>query len=765
MKKIFTKNTSRAFTVLLALMFVFSNSCRKKEIEQNFSPISGNANTGGVANITNQPFQIMNSVEIAHKSEFPAFHVMKNGAAMSTLVGGMEAPNPFNEGFHIIIGVGDMLWKMHSQKIMAQNYAEVESQIAGIANQVTQLQTSINELSAEMQIVDLQLQNFINNMATAPYLINIDEAMDSLSPDGLLYFARMGHLIQTGQSTMDTNVLKQEADVFYQKYLYGSGNLDMKLQIDQLYDLICPATSLNQGVLFTFTEQCILENWSSKPSFSNPENVLKVYCLLENYFMQILNSQFEALLVISNIANKQDHSFNTFKTYYQGDFTNKIKAELDNFMQATNYLLINMVDFRTTDRYDNETTQYRDYGLAPDPNLVSAAARSEFLYNIINQALGHNPSTTGGCIIVGTNYGNESSGSLNNLTVNIGGLNVTNDANKTSIASQSQFPYASWAGYSPSIVSPDNHYNIYRYSCINQISNNSNIDIKVLNPFWFSNKPTQIGVTVTPLYYNPQYPDKAPSTIRTTTNCVQFAYFSASWFWGTQMLTMSDRVLQRADLFSPYFYVNVDVQQQQNVPCVVVYDDHDGGNSYFLDKDNTYYQGYFHRGGLGLSTFGYNGNIPTDCWTTGGWEQYSFMDCFRANITISPTMVSGGAIKIFTNAHVTANLSGGYADELANLCLVYQIGTKMNTNVDNFLSNSADLVNVLSEYMGTQYANTVQTSSNSINSGAYNFVFSWDYNYKDDAQYDKHASTTRALDFEFTPNTQVVYTGNYHPWQ
>jgi hypothetical protein len=643
-------------------------------------------------------------------------------------------------------------------------FNKVKTQLASISNQLTQLQASVNQLSVQLQLVDLNIQNQINGMASNEYITNIRAAMDSTTPDGLLYFPRTAYLISTGQSAIDTTTLQSQANYFYNKYLYGSGSLDMKNQIDQIYRLICPINQMNSGVLLTFTQQQILKNFATHSQIAQVGNALEVYCLLENYYIQMVNAQFQAMTILANLYNKEDPSFETFKFYVRDEFSAQIREENETFMNIAAFLLINICDFRTSTRFAYDM-QYSDYGLAPDKYAGNAMARAQFLCNMLDCALDQPFCVVGGTVITCQNYTNGVDPIVNSISMTIGNKSMPNEANTSFIGCPSQFPYPYWKVINePEVATsfPDNKYNIYRFE--NTDTNlTGNVPVYINNNYWERSGTKQIGGTVQVKYYNPKFPNAAPTTSPSKTNFFPFGYYTASWMWGYPWLKINKNNWQRpvgnvcSDFLTKAQYNKSGVPETfdgQQVPYYVYVQDYpkqgDGG---VVMDNGTPANNAMYLTAPGCTNFGFKGGFKVDVLNQNEAVDYWYTQFY----SYGGAPISGG-VQIYANATMSSYGGSTNMSQFNKFNFRFKGGTGWNTDSHGSFTNKADIFQVDLPTLGTSSTSSVviKTITHEI---TYPVSFSFElYNYALTGQ------TTVSNNFQCSYNAMVVYTGNYDTW-
>jgi len=268
---------------------------------------------------------------------------------------------------------------------------------------------------------------------------------------------------------------------------------------------------------------------------------MAAYMLFETYFLEIVNNQFQCVMIWSNACNYFDTTGYEANLYYTGRFRQDIIKEVTAFLAITDYLSINLSDYRHFVNWDADYP-YNQCGLAPDFLFTQILARSQFIANLIYDGLGLSYPVMCGTIITPNKYANEYGSDVDSIALSSNVKQLTSTAKVL----PSQFPYTYWTNIPGNVTCyPDNKWNVYRFGKMGigdpgwpatavalQVIDNGNGYYP-----WSHYQPCKGNVT--PLYYNPQNPNQSSKSY-TPTCTMQFGYFAARWNWGFQFITMRE---------------------------------------------------------------------------------------------------------------------------------------------------------------------------------------------------------------------------------
>jgi hypothetical protein len=529
-------------------MFVAS-ACKKDILDpdagSDFSPIVKT----NPALLTARPLNIMSEYEIKNKIPFSGHILAKMG---SKPVGGV-----LHIGWEAISIVGEVLWEAFDYNKTECNFGDVFNQLSEIENQLDSIDKHIKHNADLFKIEMNQLESFLQSTQLNVQMVYVDNAMSEHINTGLMHKVKLVKEYKENpndatKKRLDDmlNLLKDEAaKIVNEQAIAGT----MQDAIMQMKSVICPAEDVGITCLKSYVKTIIPKcQGQVKDSIS----AMNAYLLLEGYFMKVVISQLQAAIVYTNYCNVYDTQGYLSSDFWYGYVTKVIPQEVDIFLEAVDYLSVNLSDYRTEKQYLHDM-QYSDYGIAPDNMFFNVYARSQFLANLLYAVSLKSYSTINGHILVPNKYTTDGSGSTkpNPLSVMIGSEKVNSSG--TSLASQ--IPYTYWQD---ECSYPDNKWNSYRFS-----SDTSHKDwqctpltIEILandsiTP-WF-HLAESIKGSITPLYYNPNHPQQT-STTPNDSCYFQFGYFAASWYWGYLKLVNNTGILigPKASSNSSFFDVN-----------------------------------------------------------------------------------------------------------------------------------------------------------------------------------------------------------------
>jgi len=513
----------------------------------------------------------MSDYEIANNHDFPGHIINRLGRG---LAGGEdpEIPNPFKKA-------GKTLWEIYDYKHTEMRFDQIDKGINEILNQINQLQNDIITLAQDVGLTASDIQQQISTMGANEYLDDISVVMDPSTP--YITFGWFTNAATNFQSSGDTVQFKNDTaglQVFAYNITHRNSGFDLIDYYSQLSTLIYPKTGPSPDNILTNYASWLIQH---TPGLTDTSSLMSCYMLLENYFVTIINYQFQAALIQSNAYNYFDSAGNDAKNFYTGTFTVDIRHEVDVFLETVEFMAINLSDYRHFEKWEADYPS-RQSGLAPDFLFTHILARSQFIANLIYDGLGLSYPVMCGTIITPNKYSNEYGSVVDSIALSANGKQLTSTAKVL----QSQFPYTYWTNIPNNVTCyPDNNWNIYRFGKMgveDQGWPTTAVALQVIDNGdgyypWSHYQPCQGNVT--PLYYNPQNPSQT-STSYNTTCSVQFAYFAARWNWGYQFITM------RGDYYLRPQYLDVQ-HENSNFGCDPYFSPPGAATS---DKNGSVYQ-------------------------------------------------------------------------------------------------------------------------------------------------------------------------------
>jgi hypothetical protein len=535
--------------MLLVLIVMVTVSCKKKDDEPT-PPVPPVPPTPEVHDVfQNKPIHMMSDYEMANKLDFPGHIINRLG---NGLVGGEdpEIPNPFKK-------IGKTLWEIYDYKHTEMRFDQVMGGIKQIEGQLTQLQAQMNAMAIEIKISTDLLINFMTNSEINADLKSIAGVMDSTTVMSFGFYTKAAKTFQNKnpKTKTDSATFKNDTTglhLFVSAVLDKSANYNVLGYSSGLNSVI----SSNTGPTATYGMVAFVNEIISLTALkhlSDTASMMHCYMLLESYFLQVVNAQFQCALVYSNACNYRDNTGALAQSYYTGQFQTQITQEVAAFQYAVDHMVLNLSDYRTMNNMIADQP-FIWSGLAPDFLFPHVLARSQFITNLIYDALGLSYPVMCGRIITPNNYTCGSGSVVNTISLNIGGNAMTSNAERSASGESgllSQFPYTTWQEGDPAICSPDNLWNVYRFgtqgqpnpSWPTQAVTGTLIDNGINLP-WFHTSP--ISGKITTLYYNPVWPDS--TSITKTSRCnMQFGYFSARWNWGFPYVSLAQPHYYRPD--------------------------------------------------------------------------------------------------------------------------------------------------------------------------------------------------------------------------
>ena len=717
-------------SMLLAIIMIASVSCKKNNASEPNVPPEPVPVPSTPCVFAERPLPFMSATEIAGNKEFPGHLLNQLGKGLVRVKEEPGPLNPFKE-------MGESLFEVYDYFHTEAEFDKINNSLSQIQQQITVLQNSVNQLINNFQITTDELKSLTINIDLATYITDIQNAMDSTTVGGLQYFPRRAAQFKAGQISLtdfktDTSNLRIYA--YNIEHNIGTNVTDWAGQLHKdLCVISTPAMIPLADLIFSHMTPAQMQDSIA---------VFNAYNLLESYFLQVVNSQFQCATMQTNADYFYYPSDTIAPTaWVKDDLTSWVKDEISSFLWTVDYLMMNIDDYRSQHRFEFDM-QYANAGLAPDNISILSLARAQFVANLLYGSLGLSYPVVSGHITLPKTYATIGNAAI---SVNIGGN--LRDTTPTVIAGI--IPYTYWVDGSPAVCHPDNQWNVYRFGTLGKsdvIWPATSQTIQVVAPNNQSPWVHLVNIqgTITPKYYNPRNPNQTSLT-KTSECTVEFAYFAASWKWGFLQLTntpLTDNWIKSnkplKDQFFDFSSFNTSlVENSANVPFAAT------TNTWQCTYQNTiswdYYStmagSMFDLGTMPTTSHYYvmvNGNylnvttgseMPPTGGTLNAWAWYS------ANYTMNG---SGGAdltISIGTVRNFTDNMEGGTAfatigDDVVRQNWHDQAGTTWNSG----FGTSANLKANTSYQPGIQYyyqTYNVTKSSDariSLNSG-FQFVY------------------------------------------
>jgi hypothetical protein len=710
----------------------------------------------------NKPLNMISDYEIANNLDFPGHVVQKlgNGLAgdfwddwdhFNMLSGGLTF-------FKNLIDPGPNY--IDSLNI---EFKQINTDFRQISGQIAILQKQVVDIENQLSMSTADLENFMTQTTMNEMVVNIQNVTTSSTHTGLGYYMSEGEkfqegIIDTAQIAYDTTYATEFANnIFNNEPQYNV--MDWSAQMN---GLVCPAVGVSQDNAFHTYANVIISHTPN--GLTDDKDIMNAYMLFESYFMQIINYQFQCMLVYANGCNYIDTTGYATKIMYEGDFQKDITEELEVFLKTTEYLAVNLCDYRTVDNFKNDRV-YLPYGLAPEVHFRDILARSQFMANVIYDGLGLEYPMMCGSVIVPNKYNTAMATPDTTITFNINGSSITPTANNL----KSRYPYTYWSQGENAECAPDNIWRAYRFGKTSENINDSTsteYDISLVDDIPAGNNMDMYGqpwshvVTpkgkVTPLWYNPKNLSVGTPT-QTDSTFIQFAYFAARWNWGYERITMSvawNSHLKDVDLYD-YQYQNLVAATGPQLFWA------NGDDLEIFDNTNPR-NGNIDYGYSAYMCFNYD-SIPKSGYESEGmFNGYSAFDVqVMPSRTSSNLVTSADTVEIWVSSAL--EVSGDKPQDIfPNQEYYLHVGCNTEASPDGTASVIC--------------TDTIYTQDHSLETGNFTFdaqkqlqpstdyVFNIGYNF-DRGQYSYQSfddpGSSAPLQFIYLNSMQVIYTGTY----
>ncbi|MEI7981447.1 MAG: hypothetical protein WCI71_07315 [Bacteroidota bacterium] len=497
----------RRMLIFLVGFLVLTSACRKKDTTES-GPVPP-------ADTTHVP-PVFNNVQPKIMSEFE----IRKGVSMHghLLTNSLTEVDPFG----IAMGLFDVINFIEGFEEHKQEMDELNSKLNHLHVQDSLLSTGIADLINQMNYSTAVIMNQINDAVALGYISDIQTRYGNQDHNGLRYYSQAGanykHNVPGYDSVFMAGPLRTELISFDS---VNSRTPQIDHDFNGLNLLICPVIPMDTSCLMTFAK-VLIGQFSMAGEDTSQAAMVNTYLLLESYFLTLMNYQFEAATVKMNVLKNIDTL--QAQSFWASTVRPAFLAETDMFLQAANYLLINLCDYRTNARWQKDIP-FSGISMAPNAGLLNAMARAQFRVAGLYQALHASPQVVYGSIIVPRGF------CASPPLIQIGSDPYLLPAGVAQ-GCKARFPYAEWNYTNMATCTPDNYWMIYNYNLpANAGSGSSSINV---NPTWPRLSQSTGYGTITPLWYNPRNPAET-SPVKTDSCIIQFASFCLSWQWGILM--------------------------------------------------------------------------------------------------------------------------------------------------------------------------------------------------------------------------------------
>ena len=576
------------------MLILVTGSCRKAEV--TYTPVNDDP-ADNLNVFTNQSLSMVSYYESSNNKAFSPFLCYQLGSNIQS----DDVPD----------GAAVMIFKtlsaVHTYNRQEAEYHALKNGITALQDQVTELSNQITELGQELSLDVSKLNEYMGDLAKNVYVGYLMEVLDSTSSAGLTYFPKTAAMYKNqglDASSPQVQTLKTKA-VNYALTVHpdvGAPPIqyDMKNIVNQLHLLIVPPSTPNTNVVMNYAVATV--NALRGQGFSDEKSMKLLYLLLENYFISLVNYQFQATNVYTNACGLVDSTGTDAKNWYTESFSTMIKKEVAVFIQCVNYLVVNSYEYRLQNKFVSDLP-FANSGLSENTVIINPMARAQFVANMLYLALGLQAPVIAGSIITPAKYSDGDGNYVNMVLLTAqaptAGLlkeyAVSPDYRSGPNGVPSQIPNTYWENGSPVKCHPDNHWNVYNIGQLGVTDTAWN----VLQP----SQPVQITMrssgnrnpwphykaidgTVALQWYNPRDPSQV-SPVRTATCTMHFGYFCGTWGWGFPYISHADLGhMQRTPNFSINNF-NKTFQGYyiyQTVPPFMATSDY-GGNLYVHSHD------------------------------------------------------------------------------------------------------------------------------------------------------------------------------------
>ncbi len=497
----------RSIIILITSSLLLLAACSKKDIS-TYYPVNPTDSSGIPPLFTDPKLQMVSDFEKGRGTSLQGHTLLKS----------LQGGNPLETGFELF----GILSKAISKKQDAAEMNRINKELNSLLQQNDILINEISSLSEEMNYNTSEIIQKINNLQANSYITDIMVWTGTGDQLGLGWFSQAltnwGNNLPGYDSAYIYGYVGPAAQSFVN---FHKQSPVLNNDIKGINGLICPPLIGDTSCLTTFTQLLIRQFVEKTQGTSN--SVMNTYLFLEYYFMTLLNYQLQAATVKMNVLEAYDTTM--AKGYWSGTIIPYVQQEVAIFLKSTDYLLINMDEYRTQDRW-NSDMNYSGLYMAPNSFMTNTLARAQFQAKVLLQAVNAPVSDVYGSIFTSQNY------CTSPPNVNIGGASFSPPA--VTNVMKSRIPYTKWTTTN---CSPDNNWTSYHYATGNGL-NCQPWNINVI-PTWPRSSSGNGYGTITPLWYNPRDPTQS-SIVQTDSCYVKFAFFGLIWQWGVFLTDLAN---------------------------------------------------------------------------------------------------------------------------------------------------------------------------------------------------------------------------------
>jgi hypothetical protein len=532
--------------VIIALLIVplLLVTCRKVEVD--YVPVNHESNQPPSTIVTgkepfgeNLPISILSQAELNSVSPFLPYRLFE---AANGLFLPEKKRSPHGEATaitYIFLKIMSLKEAFSTKK----DFDKINQQVTSLVTMDQDILKGISDIENQLKLMQVDILNFIANLAVNTYITHIETSYSTTSPSGLIYFSQAARDIQNGvRPKSDTIILRNQVQNYINS-IYQYQNPNIVDYIAQIHGLMCPTVGeTEQSVLNQYCDHILL---NPATNFNNtevhePNNVMSSYLLLENYFLHLVNAQYKGVIIMGNVYNQVDTTGHTFQSYLNGTIRMFIKEETDMFMLMADKLAVNLVDYRSIGSYMDDI-QYLKAGVRYDSICRNIIARSRMVSGLLLSAVNLEPIGFGFSLLIPQMYNVHFKPNPNSLALQHNGnlLTALVDQFNGEPGIPGMYPYIAWT--SQYTCQPDNNWYFYSATLpASQVSDGSN-NLQITQVPWAGTgiaKSTSLQGTYKALYYNPKRPDPSMATpVPTDSNTYKFGFVALNWKFG-DLLTM-----------------------------------------------------------------------------------------------------------------------------------------------------------------------------------------------------------------------------------
>ncbi|MEI6682610.1 MAG: hypothetical protein WCO44_08280 [Bacteroidota bacterium] len=529
----------RVLSCALAMMIlaVMAGSCRK-DCSTTYIPANHSTSTSTPEAFSGNSLQMISDYEMTHNMAFP-------GGVMHSASAGLVQGTASGSGFKMI---GFLMNKILNFK----RKQHINNEFQDIDNALSIIQAQIATLDSNNVHFQQVLIKKVDMMTTLLTQFNLNQDITNIHTEYNItnnnYFGFYRNIAtQWEQDTTSAYLITQmheaakSAPTWASNIINDKGSKSMLSTIQEMHDALIPTLpGTTTNALKAYATQ-LIDNLSLAHTTKvlDTQDALNLYCLLETYFITIMNYEYQAATVYSNACKVVDSTgVNRSDSIFKVQFGNQVVDQIKVFLKVVDYMVVNVAEYRDAARFQRDM-RTEDMGIASDTVFGPALGRAQLVANLLCASVGKPYPVMNAVITTPRYYGN----GAGPVTLSFAGRTATTNA----VNWTSQLPCTRWTD---STCTSSNEWTINRLGTpgiADPPGLSGYLPVSIQNAWW--NPWTTPSGHVQVYYYSPQNPtDK--SVVQDSVHSVGLAFVACNWPWGTMYV---DKAPAKSASYPGYF--------------------------------------------------------------------------------------------------------------------------------------------------------------------------------------------------------------------